>query len=1020
MRCLAIITSSIVALCCTGRLVAQVERVVTAEDMPRIPSLEPTEALKSFRLAGGFGVELVAAEPLVSDPVAACFDEFGRMFVAEMHGYPFSHESTKLNPKGGGLKDAGIIRMLEDTDGDGAMDKSVVFADGLNWPTSVCCYNGGVFVIAPGNLHYLKDTDGDGKADVREVVLAGFGRENVQAVTNGLLWGLDNHIYFAAGRNSKHLKLRGEDLFRVGSSDLRFDPKTETFEIVGGGQQFGHSRDDWGTRFVCSNSDHIRQVIYPAGYLDRNPYLVVPGLVQSIASDGASARVFRTSPPEPWRIVRQKWRAADKGYRLVINDDGGWEFLPLDPSKKAGVVPTEYPVGFFTSATGITVYRGNAYPKEYSGNAFVGDVGGNLVHRKVVDTTNVKYTSKRADAGEELLASSDNWFRPVNFVNAPDGSLYILDMYRETIEHPHSIPEEIKAFLDLTSGRDRGRIYRLVSPNMKRKPVVKIGELNNEELVGQLASGNGWNRDTAQRLLWERQDATVVPLVEKLLIESDSAQGRMHCLAVLAGLDALTAQHLLTALQDVHPRVRAHAVKLSESLLAESPDLLDALLPLSHDSSEHVRFQLALTMGQSPSSAATTVLVNMASDAQNSAEVRTAILSSVADTADHVLFGLLRHPEVLKSQHLRSMITDLGLIIGANKSPDQALSLLTDVTAADDSFKLQQLAISALGKGLSRRGVAFEDLLRSDVLGAELWTAIHNVFDRSATGALDDGLKVADRLHAIEFLSFADYEQAIETLPTLLTSRSTQTIQQAAVKSLGQQASDNVAGVLLNGWKTYTPLVRREVVEVLLSKTARVRSLLDAVEAGTVKRGDIDRDQKQLLAKHRDRTIGVRSVKLLGREVTTARSKVVAEYRSALNQEGDVNAGKAVFTKICASCHRVGDIGYKVAPDLASVKNKSEEDLLIAILDPNREAQPSFNTYTVVTQQGRSFSGIIASESANSITLKRAQEKQDVVLRTNIDEMIATGVSLMPEGLEKDLSKQQIADVIAFVKSIER
>ena len=522
----------------------EVSRTVTAADMPRIPHTDSDDVLETFRLSEGFALELVAAEPLTGDPVAACFDESGRMFVAEMHGYPFSQEPTKLNPNGGGKKDAGVIRLLEDTDGDGRMNHSVVFAEGISWPTSICCYNGGVFVIAPQYLYYLKDTDGDNKADIREVVLSGFGRDNVQAVTNGLQWGLDNRIYFAAGRNPKTLLHRGQPLAVRGGADLRFDPKTETFESVTGGLQFGHSMDDWGIRFVCSNSNHIQQVIFPQGYLARNPYLVVSGLIRSIAADGASAQVFRISPPEPWRIVRQKWRAADKGYKLIINSDGGWEFIPLDPTKKKGAVPTEYPEGYFTSATGITIYRGDAYPTRYQGNAFVGDVGGNLVHRKIVQTESVVYRAERADKGREFLACSDNWFRPVNFVNAPDGTLYVLDMYRETVEHPYSIPDEIKKFLHLTSGHDRGRIYRLVSPDMKRMQPPDIGTLNDRDLVQQLDSGNSWNRDTAQRLLWERQNPITVPLIESLLKAAKTPQGRMHCLCTLDALSALkTATH---------------------------------------------------------------------------------------------------------------------------------------------------------------------------------------------------------------------------------------------------------------------------------------------------------------------------------------------------------------------------------------------------------------------------------------------------------------------------------------------
>jgi len=1018
-------TLSLVLACCTGTLAFptdcaadEVSRAVTAADMPRIPHTDTADVLQTFRLAEGFRAELVASEPLTGDPVAACFDEFGRMFVAEMHGYPFSQEPTKLNPKGGGKKDAGIIRLLEDTDGDGRMNHSVVFAEGISWPTSICCYNGGVFVIAPQFLYYLKDTDGDNKADVREVVLSGFGRDNVQAVTNGLQWGLDNQIYFAAGRNPKTLLHRGKPLPVRGGADLRFDPKTETFASVTGGLQFGHSMDDWGTRFVCSNSNHIQQIIFPQGYLARNPYLVASGLIRSIAADGASAQVFRISPPEPWRIVRQKWRAADKGYKLIINSKGGWEFIPLDPTKKKGAVPTEYPEGYFTSATGITVYRGNAYPQKYHGNAFVGDVGGNLVHRKTLQTDNIVYRAERADPGREFLACSDNWFRPVNFVNAPDGTLYVLDMYRETVEHPYSIPDEIKKFLHLTSGHDRGRIYRLVSPNMKRIQPARIGAMNDQELVQQLDSENSWNRETAQRLLWERQSPKTVPLVESLLANAKTPQGRMHCLCTLDALDALKPQHIRTGLADTHPRVRAHAVRLSERFLRESPDLLPDLVPLCSDDSEHVRFQIAFSLGESSAPAAVAALAVLAKDPRNGRDIRTALLSSVGRTAGQLAETLLANPDITAQNHVRSIISELGLIIGANPDASQSLTLLTTVAGKSYSLATQQLALAALGEGLNRRGKSVASLLAADTATLKLRKQVQQLFDEAAASASDDSRTDVDRQHAVQLLAWADFSTAARHLPSFLSSRTPQTLQKAAVNALARQQSSRVPELLLAGWQSYSPQIRRDVVDALISTTQRTQSLLTSVENGTVRRGDVGRDHKQILLSHRDGKIRSRSDKLFGSEIVTDRSKVVADYQHVLTLQGHAENGRLIFRKICSACHKVGNTGHQVAPDLASVKNKSEADLLLAILDPNREAQPNFNTYTVVTAQGRSFNGIIAAETANSITLKRAEAKQDVVLRNNIDELIASGISLMPEGLEKNLKPQDLADVIAFVKSI--
>lgn len=1018
--CFCLITDSLVVTVSVCAANKDATRKVTAADMPRIPHTEPADALDTFQLAKGFKLEVVATEPLVSDPVAACFDEFGRMFVAEMHGYPFSQEPTRLNPSGGGKKDAGIIRLLEDTNGDGRMDRSVVYADKISWPTSVCCYNGGVFVLAPQHLYYFKDTDGDLKADIREVVLSGFGRGNVQALANSLHWGLDNKITFSAGRNPKNILHRGKPLFPVGSNDLRFDPKTEQFELVTGGLQFGQSIDDWGTRFVCSNSNHIQQVVFPQKYLSRNPFIAASSPIRSIAADGASARVFRRSPSEPWRIVRQKWRAADKGYKLVINDDGAWEFIPLDPLKKKGAVPTEYPVGFFTSATGITIYRGNAYPKEYRGNAFVGDVGGNLVHRKTVNTDSIIYRAERADQNEEIIRSSDNWFRPVNFVNAPDGSLYLLDMYRETIEHPYSIPEEIKAFLDLTSGHNRGRIYRLVGPNMKRVRPERLGDLSTEKIAPFLGHENAWHRMTASRLLYERQDKSIDRELEQMLERAETPLGRIHTLYALQSLNLLKPRHLKKALTDNHPRVRTHAVKLSEPSLAnnESADIIDALVALRDDSSEHVRFQLAFTLGETSNEQAIAGLARLALDARNSAEVRTAILSSVAETADKLAIHIVTNNET-KSAGTLKFLTQLGQIAGSNPNPASALSMLAAMAEDGRSATVQRAILGGLGKGLAARGSTVSKLLASKTTASTVRDRVESLLAKAAKTALNKSATTAERESAIRLLAFAEESTAVNALSALLTPQTPTVLQRAAVASLAQHNSDEIAKTLLAGWKSFSPQVRKDVVDALVVKTSRIQTLLGAVESGAVKRSDLTRDRKQLLMNHPNSAVKNRSQKLFGADVNSDRAKVVAEYQDVLNLDGDVARGQTVFRKICSTCHRAGGFGQQVAPELASVKNKSDADLLVAILDPNREAQPNFNVYTVITDQGRVYNGIIATESAGSVTLKRAEGKQDVILRSNIDQMISTGLSLMPVGLEKDLKRQDIADVIAFVKSIK-
>ena len=996
----------------TSVLFAQENRVVTEADMPRIPHTELKDALSTFKLADGFELELVGGEPLVSDPVAACFDASGRMFVAEMHGYPFSQEPTQLNPAGGGLRDAGIIRMLEDTDKDGTMDRSVVFADKLSWPTSVLPYNGGIFVMAPQYLYYLKDTDGDDKADVREVVLSGFGRNNVQSVANGLIWGLDNKIYFAAGRNPKTLLHRGTPLFPVSGADLRFDPKTENFELVTGGVQFGHSRDIWGTRFVCSNSNHIQQVIHPQHYITRNPYLVASGMVRGIATDGASARVFRLSAPEPWRIVRQKWRALDKGYRLVINDDGGWEFIPVDPSKPAGGVPTEYPVGFFTSATGITIYSGDAYPAKYQGNAFVGDVGGNLVHRKTVNSDGVIYSSKRADEGVEFIQSTDNWFRPVNFLNAPDGTLHVLDMYRETVEHPYSIPAEIKEFLHLTSGKDRGRIYRVVRKDMQVRRPLNLATMSSLELVGQLSSTNGWNRDTAQRLLVERNDHGVRLALDNLVLKGESSLGRLHALYTLKGLGLLAPAHVFGGLLDSNPRVKAHAVKLAEPYLQEHINLIQHLNRLASHPSEHVRAQVAYSLGEANPKYATEGLLTLALASNSTSEIRTALLSSIGIQAEDFLLQLLQRGG--GNPQLPTIALQTAIIVGSDKDDSKSIQTLMEINKFDATE--QQIILRGIGEGLKRRGLSLQALLKKKTTPDSLNAHLQNTFTKAEAIAVDSRAELPHRISAIQLLAFSHLDSTSTTLTKLLTAQTPQAMQIQVVQTLGSINPPELASHLLSRWKGHSPLVRREVIDVLASTVGNAVAVLNAVEARQIQRVEIERDKKQLLLQHPDSSVQKLSQRLFGNEAESDRAKVVQQFQHVLELEGRQIPGKEVFRKKCSLCHQAGTIGVQVAPNLASVKNKSEADLLISILDPNREAQPNFNVYTVVTLQGKVLNGIIASETATSITLKRAEGKQDVVLRNNIDELLSNGVSLMPEGLEKELTAQDLADVIAFIK----
>ncbi len=970
-----------------------------AAELPRIKAVEADRASATFTVQHGFRLELVASEPLVADPVDACFDADGRLYVAQMHGYPFSQEATRLNPKGGGKPDAGVVRLLEDTDGDGKFDRSVKFATGIRWPTSVCCYDGGVFVLAPPALHYFKDTTGDSVADVHRVVFSGFGRDNVQSVANNLKWGLDNRITLAAGRNPGQLLQGKKPVLTLGGKDLSFDPRTLDVRALTGGVQFGNSFDPWGNRFVCSNSNHIQHVLLPRRYLSRHPGLSPPASIRSIAALGAAAPVYRRSRAEPWRIVRTRRRVSD-------------------PKTKARLPRTEqFAIGFFTSATSVTIYTGDAYPDAFRGNAFIGDVGGNLVHRKTMTPDGPSFVARRADQKVEFIASTDNWFRPVNFVNAPDGTLYVIDMYRETIEHPYSIPEDIKKHLRLESGDNRGRIYRLLPPDWEQPEPPRLATASSQKLIQSLESGNGWTRMTAQRLLWERADREAIPSLEETAEHSELALARAHSLWILDGMGELQDTLLATALADASPRVREQAIVLAEDRFDRA--LFQPLIErLAGDSDPRVRYQLAFSLGGLDAIRRRGPLSHLARQSPADSHLRFAVMSSSLGLEAQLLGELLQDKEFLATTAAASWLLDCARLAGGNPRSAEAVAVLQLALQGKQTPARQAQLLTALGNGLARRGQSVSAVLADKTTPEGIRAAAAKVFRDAASQVTSNTAPAATRVSSAQLLGFAPAEQAVPVLASRLVPSQPPALQRAAVASLGRHPAAATWTALLQRWKGHAPTLRADIVDLLVQRPASAHLLLDAVAAGRVLPTDLTLEKRQLLVNNRDPRLRDRSAKLLAGTTAPDRAKVISRYRSALDTPGDAKAGAAVFKKLCAACHKVGTLGHKLGPDLSSVSNKSPRDLLVNILDPNREAQPNFMTYTLVTVEGRVLTGMVAAETAASVTLIRAEGKQDVVPRNRIDILASNGKSLMPEGLEKELPPKALRDVVAWIRSL--
>ncbi|HEV7222417.1 MAG TPA: PVC-type heme-binding CxxCH protein [Pirellulales bacterium] len=970
-----------------------------AGELPRIPPVEPADALKTFRVQPGFRVEQLAAEPLVNDPVAIAFDEDGRLYVVEMRGY--SEQPKELLSQ---------VRLLEDVDGDGRFDKSTVFVDQLSWPTAVICYDGGVFIGDAPDILYCKDADGDGKAEIRKTVFTGFGKSNVQGLMNTFAWGLDNRIHGATSSSGGQIVPAGDEKAApatVNGRDFAFDPRTKAFAATSGGAQHGMSFDDWGRKFVCSNSDHIQQVMFEDRYLARNPYLSAPSPRKSIAADGPQAEVFRVSPVEPWRIVRTRLRASGAVPGIV---EGGGR-----------------PAGYFTGATGATIYRGDAWPKQPYELAVVGDVGSNLVHRKRLEPNGLEFVAKRIDEQSEFVASTDIWFRPAQFANAPDGTLYIMDVYREVIEHPDSLPPIIKKHLDLTSGRDRGRIYRIVPDGFKQRPQPHLGRASTAELVAALAHPNAWHRETAARLLFERQDRSAIGPLEKLSAESKSPLGRMHALYALAGLDALQPAGLLRALGDEHPGVREHAIKLAERILEPSPkgrgslsaELREKLLEMTEDENLRVRYQLAFSLGELKEAARLEALAKLARRDAGDRWMRLAIESSLAEGAGQVFAELAADAAFRGSPAGRLFLADLARQAGAANRESEIAAVLKALGGVPSKEQAAAAAIvRGLSEGLAQRGSPLGKVLASDPQGkaAKVFAELLAAARKTAADAEQPPLARAEAVQTLSLGSFADGEQI---LTELLDSRQPQDVQVAALATLARYHEPGVAELVLAAWPALSPRLRVQAAETMFARPERILALLEAIAAGDVSAGDVDPARLKQLASHKDAAIRQQAEKLLAGLKLSRRQDVVDAHRDVLDMAGDAERGQAAFKKVCAACHKIGDVGYEIGPNLATLKARGAEAILVNMLDPSREVNPQYVNYSLITDDGRTITGMVAAETATSVTLKRAENAADTVLRIDIDELRGTGQSLMPEGVEKQLGKQEMADLIAYLLSLK-
>jgi putative membrane-bound dehydrogenase-like protein len=927
----------------------------------------PAGSLASIQVRDDLRVELVAAEPMVRDPVAIDFGPDGKVWVAEMIDYGFNIREQNAP--------LGRITVLEDRDADGQFETATRFLENISMPMSVTVWRNGVLICAAPDILYAEDTTGDGKADVVKKLFTGFGVQNAQARVNGPAYGLDGWLYFActfAGDIERH---DGKQI-RLPDGDFRMDSDLLVVEPETGRTQQGRVRDDWGNWFGCNNTVLCFHYPMAARYLERNRHVVPPNLAVSAASEAATQLFPRGE--------------------LVLFELSG-------------------PAGRPTAACGIGVYRDELLGPKFNNNLFVCDPVNQLVHRLVLHPAGVTFVGERAadETDSEFLTSTDNWFRPVQARMGPDGALWIVDMYRYVIEYSHWIPPTVVDQLDLRAGNSLGRIYRVLPRDAPRRALPQLEQLNAQELAAAMDTPNGTQRDMVQQMLVWRGDAAAAEPLAQLAASAKRPAARMQALCTLDLMGKMPDDLLVKALADTHAGVRRQAVRLAESHMNSSRQIASAVIRLADEADASVALQLACSLGElDDAEAKTAALASLARRHADDEYIVTAMLTSVDDRE---LGDLIRRLDAeFHSEIPIELLVQLAEFAGTSGNVSSVEAAIEASSAALDVDGPHRFsALAALLAGMGRDGTT-----ASDQLTPAARERLQQLVEQAASVATDDTSDLVDRMESIQVIGrnpFASPQQ-LRVLSGLLSADKSADVQFAAIDALAMQAHDEVALEILSAWPGFTPSLRARAVEVLLSRKRWAVALVSAIDKKTVPVSELDTAQRARLIAYPDEGVRRLAAQNLTREASGERAAVVAHYaRSEL--KGDAVRGKALYQKHCASCHAFRGTGSHVGPGLDTSEYRSKETMLREILDPNRAIDGRYAEYVAITTSGRVKNGLLAEESGNSIKLRGQQGEDTRLLRSELESLTSTGKSLMPEGFENEIPPQDMADLIEYLCS---
>lgn len=958
------------------------------ETQEAIPASVPKEqAMDTIRVRPGMQAELVAAEPLVQDPVDIAWGADGRLWVVEMTDYPLGADG----------KPAGRVRILEDTDRDGIYDASSLFLEGLSYPNSVMPWRDGALVISVPDILYAEDSDNDGRADIKRRLLTGFHQGNPQHLVAGFAWGLDQWIYTAHGNGQIQSVNQFTDTpnapgTNLSGFDFRFEPDSQQVQPEFGQSQYRRTRDDWGNWFGSDNSRPGWHYALEYKYLKNNPSYIPPRIDVPMTTPAYAGPVF----PASKTLSR------------------------LNDYSRANQ---------FTSVCSLIIYRDNYLGDEFYGNSFLCEPVHNLVSRAVLEPAGATFKSARApdERDSEFFASTDNWSRPTSVRLGPDGALYITDMYRLVIEHPEWIPEDWMRKLDLRNGSQYGRIYR-VFPEGKRPPAIEdLTKLTPEELARHMDHSNGTLRDLVhQQIAWNQYEQ-VAPILERIATDSKFPAARAQALWALDGLGELTEETILTAMNDDAPGVRVQGVRLAEEnyrreqrMMESSEPLPSKILQLSADPDPFLQKQVAYSLrrfSELDKNVAST-FVGILRNSDTDPYTLAGALSSLGERyLDSVGVGLLQGQVFLELSDA-ALAGVLQTMLGSNQSTHTyGAAWILFHLAKDTTRPKYERVIAGLDAAAKAPSNLFERVenLKEDAPGFP--ERFQTTFSDARATLLDKTQPIDTRERAIELLGRHPKEKQpdLAALVRLIDPSEPLPIQNGAARRLLNVGEEEQVLAVLGKWTNLGANTRSLLIDRMLARSAWIPRLLDAMETNPSIVKSLSAAQRNRLTSNPSASIQERAVDLIG-ATSSNRADALAPYLAiAGDQSGDPTRGRAQFETHCANCHRVAGLGKNIGPDLTALSDRSPNALLTAILDPNRAVEPKYIQYALELNDTRALSGIIASETAGAIALVDAAGEQTEIPRDSIQTLKGLDVSLMPEGFEALLPPNAMFDLLAFV-----